>query len=197
MRDAGRWLVGRNPLQAHGLKVAWGWLYHSSGSWCFRWCDSRVTRSQSSRLISSLWSWLVIQSRIPHPLHTPAASISRGSGAIASSRWPRRRSETARRGAPAAICGVVSPRSNQFGTGCPIARRAKRRRRPTRRSVRGYRVRVMEKEEFRATQSPYAENRTCGGVGGCRGAIPSTRPDRRIPNDSRMRPFQDLSPKNC
>ena len=119
----------------------------------------------------------------------PAASISRGSGAVASSRWRRRRSETARRGAPAAICGVVSPRSNQFGTGCPIARRAKRRRRPTRRSVRGYRVRVMEKEEFRATQSPYAENRTCGGVGGCRGAIPSTRPDRRIPNDSRMRPF--------
>ena len=34
------------------------------------------------------------------------------------------------------------------------------------------------KEAFRAVQPPYAENRTYGGVGGCRGAIPGTRPDR-------------------
>ena len=77
MQDAGRWLVGRNPLPSTwlegGSQVAWGWLYRPSGSWCFRWCDSRGTRSQSSRLISSLWSWLVIQSRIPHPLHTPGS----------------------------------------------------------------------------------------------------------------------------
>jgi hypothetical protein len=37
---------------------------------------------------------------------------------------------------------------------------------------------VLGKEDFRAIQSPYAENRTYGGVGGCRGAIPGTRPDR-------------------
>jgi len=30
----------------------------------------------------------------------------------------------------------------------------------------------------RCVQPPYAENRTYGGVGGCRGAIPGTRPDR-------------------
>ena len=36
----------------------------------------------------------------------------------------------------------------------------------------------------RCVQPPYAENRTYGGVGGCRGEIPGTRPDqgRRDPN---------------
>src|SRR5580765_6451817 len=29
-------------------------------------------------------------------------------------------------------------------------------------------------------QPPYAENRTYGGVGGCRGAIPGTRPDLQM-----------------
>jgi hypothetical protein len=32
-------------------------------------------------------------------------------------------------------------------------------------------------EAFRTVQPPDAENRTSGGVGGCRGAIPGTRPD--------------------
>jgi len=35
----------------------------------------------------------------------------------------------------------------------------------------GYRV------KGRCVQPPDAENRTSGGVGGCRGAIPGTRPD--------------------
>ncbi len=36
-------------------------------------------------------------------------------------------------------------------------------------------------QAFRAyrLQPPDTENRTSGGVGGCRGAIPGTRPDRR------------------
>ena len=34
------------------------------------------------------------------------------------------------------------------------------------------------KEDLWTGQSPDAENRTSGGVGGCRGAIPGTRPDR-------------------
>jgi hypothetical protein len=37
---------------------------------------------------------------------------------------------------------------------------------------------VPGKEDLWTGQPPDAENRTSGGVGGCRGAIPGTRPDR-------------------
>ena len=44
---------------------------------------------------------------------------------------------------------------------------------------------VVEKEALLTFQPPNAENRTFGGVGGCRGAIPGTRPDLRcgVPDD--------------
>src|ERR1035438_2481471 len=36
---------------------------------------------------------------------------------------------------------------------------------------------LLPHEDGSCVQPPYAENRTYGGVGGCRGAIPGTRPD--------------------
>jgi len=39
---------------------------------------------------------------------------------------------------------------------------------------------IRTKEDFRAIQSPYAENRTYGGVGGLTREIPSVRPDRLL-----------------
>jgi len=52
---------------------------------------------------------------------------------------------------------------------------------------------VSEKEALWTVQPPDAENRTSGGVGGCRGAIPGTRPDRepKESGDSRISPGSD------
>jgi hypothetical protein len=46
-------------------------------------------------------------------------------------------------------------------------------------------VRAPGKEALWAGQPPDAENRTSGGVGGCRGAIPGTRPDRALGRQAR------------
>ena len=106
--------------------------------------------------------------------------VAKKSGERRMSEGPKERPE------PTTVLGRrTRERTKQQGVRTTVAtldwlRSGRRLKAPNRSECSGSPVCAPGKEDLWADQPPDAENRTSGGVGGCRGAIPGTRPDQKL-----------------